>query len=77
MQVQLKKKTRLETRVCDYISSAIYIVIVLTMCNLTISSILQTSGVHAYISLAYAVMKGLNRARAHLERVLSLHDSVD
>ncbi len=28
-------------------------------------------------TLACAVMKGLNSARAHLERVLSLHDSVD
>ncbi len=50
------------------------------MCNLTISSILQktkqnTYGVNAYISLRgdEAV---LNSARAHLERVLSLHDSV-
>ncbi len=45
---------------------------------------------HAYISLrgdegvkqcthtlACVVMKGLNSARAHLERVLSLHDSVN
>ncbi len=28
-------------------------------------------------TLACAVMKGLNSAREHLERVLSLHDSVD
>ncbi len=28
-------------------------------------------------TLAGAVMKGLNSARARLERVLSLHDSVD
>ncbi len=28
-------------------------------------------------TLACVVMKGLNSAHAHLERVLSLHDSVD
>ncbi len=28
-------------------------------------------------TLAYVVMKGLNSARAHLEYILSLHDSVD
>ncbi len=50
------------------------------MCNLTISSILQkpnktpTECTHA---LACVVMKELNSARAHLERVHSLHDSVD
>jgi len=47
---------------------------------LTISSILQKP--NSYVTecthtLACAVMKGLNSARAHLECVHSLHDSVD
>ncbi len=49
------------------------------MCNLTISSILKKQ--NSYVTecthtLACVVMKGLISARAHLERVLSLHGSV-
>ncbi len=51
--------------------------LVLTMCNLTLSNILQKPNKTRSACLHY-VMKfsGLNSARAHLECVLSLHDSV-
>ncbi len=50
------------------------VIVVLTMCNLTLSSTLQKPNKTARCM----VMKssGLNNARAHLECVLSLHDSV-
>ncbi len=49
------------------------------MCNLKILSILQKP--NSYVTecthtLACVVMKGLNRARVHLERILSMHGSV-
>ncbi len=59
-----------------YIVCDIIVIVVLIMCNLTISSILQkpnktpTERTH---TLACVVMNELNSTRAHL--VLSLHDS--
>ncbi len=63
-----------------YIVCDIILIVVLTMCNLTLSSILQkpnktpTESTH---TLACVVMNELNSTRAYLECVLSLHYSVD
>ncbi len=70
-----------EVGVCDiYIICDNIVIVVLTMYNLTLSSILQKPNQTPSLRSAriHYVMKfsGLNSARAHLESVLSLHNSV-